>query len=110
MMPLPDFTPTGDPSRFSFRLEAGHPAFEGHFPGHPILPGVLQVDWAIRQGQAAFGPLGTFTRLTQLKFMRLIQPGEPLTLVLSWQPEHRTLGFAYEGSDGRKASGTVNFQ
>lgn len=110
MMPLPAFTPTGDPSRFTFTLEAEHPAFAGHFPDQPILPGVLQVDWAIRQGEAVFGPLGTFSRIAQLKFMHLIQPGDAVDLVLAFHPERRSLDFAYEGSEGRKASGTVIFR
>ncbi len=109
MMPLPPFAPTADPHCFTFTLEADHPAFAGHFPGQPILPGVVQVDWAIRQGEAVFGPLGAFSRLTQLKFMRLIQPGEPITLALAHDPAKRALSFTFEGSDGRKASGTVNF-
>jgi len=28
------------------QFSADHPVFSGHFPGHPIVPGVLLLDWA----------------------------------------------------------------
>ena len=62
-------------------------AFQGHFPGDPILPGVVQVDWAIRFGTEAFGPLGRFCGLDQVKFLGLIRPGERLQLQLGWAPD-----------------------
>lgn len=61
-------------------------AFQGHFPGDPILPGVVQVDWAIRFGAEAFGPLGRFCGLDQVKFLGLIRPGERVELRLLWAP------------------------
>lgn len=61
-------------------------AFQGHFPGDPILPGVVQVDWAIRFGAEAFGPLGRFCGLDQVKFLGLIRPGERVELQLLWAP------------------------
>ena len=33
-----------EPSNFSFLLASAHPALPGHFPGHPIVPGVLLLD------------------------------------------------------------------
>jgi hypothetical protein len=62
-------------------------AFQGHFPGDPILPGVVQVDWAIRFGTEAFGPLGRFCGLDQVKFLGLIRPGERVELQLGWAPD-----------------------
>ena len=39
-------TDTDDPH---FTLSADHPAFAGHFPGHPIVPGALILDEVIRR-------------------------------------------------------------
>lgn len=82
---------------FTLAVEAGHPAFDGHFPGQPILPGVVQVDWALRLGEQVFGPLGAFRALEHLKFQATIQPGEPLTLRLAWDAATRELAFEYDG-------------
>ncbi len=110
MMPLPPIHPVGPLGQFRLQVPEHHPAFAGHFPGHPVLPGVVQVDWAIRLGQATFGDLGTFARITQLKFLRPIGPSDSITLVLSHDPERRLLAFSYEGDEGRRSSGTVGFE
>lgn len=34
---------------------ADHPVFAGHFPGHPIVPGVLLLDWAQTAIEAQLG-------------------------------------------------------
>lgn len=91
-------------------VEADLAAFDGHFEGNPILPGVVQVDWAIRYAEEAFGPLGTFAALEQLKFTGLSRPGTSLRLVLDWNAEARTLHFAFEGEGERKSSGRVRFR
>jgi 3-hydroxymyristoyl/3-hydroxydecanoyl-(acyl carrier protein) dehydratase len=31
----------------TLHVDADHPAFRGHFPGRPIVPGVLLLEWAI---------------------------------------------------------------
>lgn len=99
----------GAPGTFAFELEADHPAFTGHFPGKPILPGLVQVDWALRLGKEVFGPLGTFRALEHLKFQATLAPLEPVELRLTWDAASRHLGFAYGGPGGRKSSGFAHF-
>jgi acyl-coenzyme A synthetase/AMP-(fatty) acid ligase/3-hydroxymyristoyl/3-hydroxydecanoyl-(acyl carrier protein) dehydratase len=77
--------------------------FEGHFPQLPVLPGVVQVDWAAHFGQLHFADLGCdgpVTSVTGLKFMRVIQPGEQLRLELRWLPGKAQLEFAYRNEEG----------
>lgn len=111
MIPFPQtlHASVESPGVFTFAVEPDHPAFQGHFPNQPILPGVVQVDWAIRLGEATFGHLGPFKSLEHLKFQATIQPLEPLELRLSWSPEEHELGFAFEGLQGRKSSGFARF-
>ncbi len=99
----------GAEGRFTLAVEPEHPAFLGHFPGQPILPGVVQVDWALRLGAEAFGPLGAFRALEHLKFQDIIQPGEPLTLALAWDAQARQLAFEYRGAAGPKSKGFAVF-
>lgn len=55
-----------------------HPTYAGHFPGHPILPGVVLLDLSARALQAACRC--TVTGVAQAKFLSPVQPGEPLAL------------------------------
>jgi acyl-coenzyme A synthetase/AMP-(fatty) acid ligase len=101
----------------SVRLELDiHPeleAFRGHFPEAPLLPGVVQVDWAIREGERRFGALGVFRGLKALKFQRPISPGMRVTLTLSRLPakgdSKGDLAFAYDTPAGRHSAGQAQF-
>lgn len=69
-------------STLSFAIPADHPALPGHFPGHPIVPGVVLLDHAIDAiGAALNRPFDTF-RLSTAKFLSPAAPGE--TLDLAW--------------------------
>lgn len=101
-----------DPERagaYTFRMEADHPAFEGHFPGNPILPGVVQVEWALRLSEAAFGPFAAFQGLEHLKFQGTITPGEAITLNLAWNAAASELSFEYAGPEGLKSKGFARY-
>lgn len=54
-----------------------HPAFAGHFPGHPIVPGVLLLDAVLHQLGAT---QETRCRISMVKFMSVVQAGENLRL------------------------------
>lgn len=64
----------------TFTIPADHPALPGHFPGHPIVPGVVLLDRAIAAlGASLNRPLHTW-RLASAKFLSPVTPGEPLDL------------------------------
>jgi 3-hydroxymyristoyl/3-hydroxydecanoyl-(acyl carrier protein) dehydratase len=112
MMPLPPVLrriSTEREERFQLRLEPTHLVFQGHFPEQPILPGLAQVDWAIRFGEQAFGPLGTFRGLSALKFKGIIRPLDELELSLTFDADKRILRFQYASASERKSSGLVLF-
>lgn len=52
-----------------------HPAFAGHFPGNPIVPGVLLLDAAVHALNAD-APV----RIDAAKFLDVVRPGEALAL------------------------------
>ncbi len=56
-----------------------HPAFAGHFPGTPILPGVMLLDAAL-QGIAAVTGIALDTcDISVVKFLSPVHPGDLLT-------------------------------
>ena len=61
-------------------IGAEHPALAGHFPGAPILPGVLLLDEMLRAVEQAQACGGTRWRIGAAKFVKPVRPGETLTL------------------------------
>ncbi len=67
---------TGSPTRTDLKIAADHPAYAGHFPTHPVLPGVLLLDALLHELD---GPAQRW-RIESAKFPSAVQPGEPLSL------------------------------
>lgn len=74
----------------TFSLDPAHPAFAGHFPGRPILPGVALLDQVIGAIEAdpASGGSAFVTRhtLAQVKFHEPALPGATLSIRLDFEP------------------------
>lgn len=82
--------------------------FEGHFPGFPILPGVVQLDRLVLvQVERLWPGVGRVRSVRRLKFMKVIRPGDRIVLDLERDPAAGTVGFTVDGPDGRCASGTL---
>lgn len=83
--------------------------FQGHFPQAAILPGVAQLDWAVRFGRQAFAIPTAFLRMDVVKFQQVARPGDELTLQLDWDAARNVLSFRYTSSHGVHASGKLVF-
>lgn len=87
--------------------------FTGHFPGLPLLPGVAQIHWAARLGEARFpiktGTSGGFSRLLNIKFQKPVLPDSEMDLALHWDRARRQLAFTYTSAAGCHASGKIEF-
>lgn len=83
--------------------------FSGHFPGLPILPGVVQVDWAVRLASEHLAVSGDFSMLENVKFQALVLPDARLALTLAWDADNRRLEFAYATSQRKYSSGRIVF-
>lgn len=57
-----------------------HPAYEGHFPGRPILPAVVILAEALAAIAAATGTTVDAWSVANAKFLEPVAPGTPLTL------------------------------
>lgn len=86
-------------------IASDHPAYAGHFPGRPILPGVVLLDAALH---ALVEGMPGSAQLKSAKFHSPVQPGEVLTLHTTASP---TGGFRFEIRCGDRsvASGAVVF-
>ena len=84
--------------------------FAGHFPGLPLLPGVVQVDWAVRLGKDHLGLNGDFGSLDNLKFQSMIFPGATVALMLEWQAATGRLNFEYRQGEQVASSGRISFR
>ena len=64
-----------------FTIASDHPSLPGHFPGRPLVPGVLLLDRVVSAIETTHGPLGPL-RLPQVKFLQPLLPGEEALIEL----------------------------
>lgn len=83
--------------------------FQGHFPEQPILPGVVQIDWAITLARSIYTLPPRLVRMEALKFQALIEPGMRLLVDLDWQAERGVLEFRAHSAAGAHASARLLF-
>jgi 3-hydroxyacyl-[acyl-carrier-protein] dehydratase len=80
----------GDAAVARWRVDPDEAFFAGHFPGHPLLPGVLMIE-ALAQtaGLAAAampehrGRLAVFAGIERARFRRQVLPGETLEMSMT---------------------------
>lgn len=82
--------------------------FPDHFPRLSILPGVVQVDWAIAFARQHLGLAGTFRGLRNLKFVNPVLPETALVLALSLSAAG-DLTFSYQAGERTYSSGRALF-
>lgn len=58
-----------------FVVFADHPALPGHFPGNPLVPGVVLLDRVLDAVEQTHGEIEAL-RLPQVKFLQPLRPGE----------------------------------
>lgn len=80
-------------------VSVNEPFFQGHFPGAPIMPGVLQVEALAQVGAVAIlgmpeyqGKLVYFAGIDALRFKRPVRPGDQLRLEVQLERVRRNIG------------------
>lgn len=68
-------------------VDPGLPLFKGHFPNHPVLPGVIVMEalaqaasFCVLEARGAEGAIGFLTGVDKAKFRHQVQPGDTLRL------------------------------
>ncbi|MCL1138045.1 thioester dehydrase [Shewanella pneumatophori] len=101
------FASEADSATWRLDIAADLNYFNGHFPEHPVLPGVTQLDWAIKLGCAHFGYNVNVATLEVLKFQQLMLPNTQVDLIVSHNAAKQKLTFAYSDGEKRFASGRI---
>lgn len=77
----------------------GDPFFQGHFPGYPVMPGVLIVEAMAQVGAVALlqmdefrGKLAFFAGIDNVRFKRQVKPGDTLRLEIELGQIRRNIG------------------
>ncbi|MCK9237303.1 MAG: AMP-binding protein, partial [Thiopseudomonas sp.] len=96
---------------FNWQLELKIPHdlayFSGHFPSAPVLPGVVQVDWALHLAQQHMSLPNDFAGMEVLKFQQLVRPADEVSLSLRFEPRKNKLYFAFTMADTPCSSGRI---
>src|SRR5438876_11639110 len=98
-----------NPAEQTIRVEARVPTvstiFEGHFPGFPLMPGVLLIEamaqtagWLVI-GVTRFTRMPFFASVKEAKLRAFVRPGQ--SLALSAKLLHEGSGFAVAAADIR---------
>jgi 3-hydroxymyristoyl/3-hydroxydecanoyl-(acyl carrier protein) dehydratase len=87
--------------------------FPDHFAGFPILPGVIQLAWVEHFGKLFFS-IGDkkkpFSHLEVVKFIKIIQPSDELTLTLKWKAATGELQFSFSSDSEGYSSGRMVYK
>lgn len=83
-----------------------HPAFAGHFPGAPVLPGVVLLAHVLRAAEAEAAPEGAGWQIDQVKFLGPVGPGSDLCIELA--PRGAAVGFEVRHGARLVASGRLS--
>lgn len=75
------------------------PYFKGHFPGHPVMPGVLQIETMAQTGAVSIlsmeehkGKIAFFSGIKNAKFRREVVPGDVLDIYVEMTRLRKNFG------------------
>ncbi len=81
-------------------VSMGDPFFQGHFPGLPVMPGVLIIEALAQVGAVALlgsdehrGKMALFAGIDGVRFKRQVVPGDVLRLEVELDKMRRGVGF-----------------
>ena len=94
--------------RTVFHIPDNHPVFAGHFPGMPIVPGVLLLDEAIHAIAGATGQSQQHWQIGSVKFLSPLAPGA--TVVIEHEVQaNGAIRFEILEGDRHIVTGSINF-
>ncbi len=98
----------GDRSPATILIPSVHPSLDGHFPGRPVVPGVVILDYVIDAAER-FVPASFVVRgLVQVKFVRVLLPDEEASIEL--ESRDSMLHFSVKVGTDLVARGTLRLE
>jgi 3-hydroxyacyl-[acyl-carrier-protein] dehydratase len=93
----------------TLRIPSDHPALPGHFPGHPIVPGVVVLDEVIETLKRQYGGELLVTELPAVKLSSPLRPEETLVITIESVDAGRA-AFTCQVGSRLIASGSIHFR
>jgi 3-hydroxymyristoyl/3-hydroxydecanoyl-(acyl carrier protein) dehydratase len=90
-------------------IPAGEAFFAGHFPGNPLVPAVVILDYVVAAIERAFGAQRALSRIDSVKFLGPLRPGDELTIELE-PTSATTVRFKCRSGDRAVAAGVLTHQ
>lgn len=91
------------------RIEAGHPCLAGHFPGRPVVPAVVLLDFTVRALGEALGRRVRLAAIPAVKFTNPLLPGQPFTVTLQVDDAARVARFTAATEAAELAHGRLEY-
>ncbi|MDO9161487.1 MAG: AMP-binding protein [Methylococcaceae bacterium] len=101
---------TADDIKLGLKVPEDLVYFPDHFASYPLLPGVVQLAWAEHFGKLFFVINKPFRHMEVIKFIKIIQPGDELTLTLNWKANTGKLYFNFSSAQGPHSSGRMVYE
>nr|WP_286597044.1 acyl-CoA synthetase family protein [Thiopseudomonas alkaliphila] len=102
-----EITTDGDQAQLQLIIPPDLVYFSGHFPKAPVVPGVVQIDWAQQLAAMHLGLRGVFQGMEVIKFQQLLRPGDRVCLDLRFDQAKRKLYFRFFAETSVYASGRI---
>jgi 3-hydroxymyristoyl/3-hydroxydecanoyl-(acyl carrier protein) dehydratase len=93
--------------KHSTEIALNHPALEGHFPGNPIVPGVVLLDQVIAAFKKEQGRDINIHKIPWVKFLSPLEPGERIEF--SFSISNNLADFTGKCADTTIVSGQFEF-
>ncbi|MDD2738607.1 MAG: AMP-dependent synthetase [Methylomonas lenta] len=83
--------------------------FAGHFDEISVVPGVVQIQWAVHYARLNLPLTQAFRHMEAIKFKELLLPNQQLVLVLRYLEQDGKLHFCYRSETCEYSSGRLYF-
>ncbi len=89
-------------NKFTYLIPTDSPAFGGHFPGNPLLPGVCQLGLCADALGRKIGKPVEIKSVSRCKFSMPVRPGQRVQVVLTERPDGQILAELMHPQEGNK--------
>ncbi len=91
------------------KIATDHASLPGHFPGNPVVPGVVMLDEVLRALPGFLGNPARVTGLPSVKFLAPLSPGQEFEVVFRGKNAGRA-GFEVHCNAQKIAEGIVTYE